>query len=114
MPPAAPDIATEHPHIVRTEGIVGGRPRIRGSRLAVWLIAALWKEGGSVEELAQSYGHVPKAAVFDAISYYLDHQQEIDQEIEENQIENVLAASEATMDAKGVIRFPEQQPPNAN
>jgi uncharacterized protein (DUF433 family) len=104
-----PDIATEHPHIVRTEGIVGGRPRIRNSRLAVWLLAAMWKDGESVEDLAQTYRHVPKAAIYDAVSYYLDHQTEIDQEIEENKMENVLAKSGAKVDQTGVIRFPKTE-----
>jgi uncharacterized protein (DUF433 family) len=99
------EIATEHPHIVRQPGVCGGSPVVRGTRLTVRNIATLWKEGESVEAIVKSYPHLRPSWVYDAISYYLDHQQEIDQEVEENRIENVLTRLGGTMDEKGVIRF---------
>ena len=96
---------TEHPHVVRTEGVCGGRPRIRDSCISVRTVAALHLVGESAQEIAATYPHVGLAAVHDAISYYLDHREEIDSEIEENRIENVLDAHEATLGDDGVIRF---------
>ncbi len=96
---------TEHPHVVRTEGVCGGRPRIKDSRLAVWTIAELYLAGESARQIAEAYSHIDSAAIYDAISYYLDHRQEIDAEIEENRLENVLEAHGAALGEDGVLRF---------
>jgi hypothetical protein len=71
----------------------------------VWLIAAMWKAGDSLEEIAQAYPYLKPAAIYDAIGYYLDHQQEIEAEIAENRIERVLSDTDATMDEHSVIHF---------
>jgi uncharacterized protein (DUF433 family) len=106
------EIATEHPHVVRRPGTCGGSPLIRGTRIAVRLIAELWSQGETVEDVLRTYPHLQPSWVHDAISYYLDHRPEIDQEIERNRIENVLAAEGAVMDEKGVIRFPQENAPD--
>jgi uncharacterized protein (DUF433 family) len=38
----------------------------------------------------QAHPQLSAAAVFDAISYYLDHQSEIEQEIAENRLEALI------------------------
>jgi uncharacterized protein (DUF433 family) len=98
---------TEHPHIVRVPGVLGGSPVIRGTRISVRHIAVMCKEGDTVEDIVQTYPHLQPSWVHDAISFYLDHRDEIDREIEENQIENVLAKHGSVMDEKGIIHFPE-------
>jgi uncharacterized protein (DUF433 family) len=80
---------TEHPHIVRTPGVVGGRPAIRGSRISVWHIARYLRAGSDVHDVILTYPHLPPAAIYDAISYYLDHKDEIDREIDEDILEKV-------------------------
>lgn len=102
----AAEIPTEHPHIVRQPGVCGGAPSVRGTRITVRHIATLWKEGESVAEILQSFPHLSLAAIHDAISYYLDHQAEIDREIESNRIENVVSRLGAVMDEKGIVHFP--------
>jgi len=94
---------TEHPYVVRREGFRDGRPILRDSSIPVWLIVAMWKAGDSLEEIGQAYTHLKPAAIYDAISYYLDHQQEVEAEIAENRIERVLADTGVTMDEHGVI-----------
>ena len=96
---------TEHPYVVRVPGICGGRPTIKGTRIAVQLIAALYKAGDSVEEMLQSYPHLPAAAVYDAISYYLDHQSEIEQEIVDNRLEALAAKHDLTVNEQGIVHF---------
>jgi uncharacterized protein (DUF433 family) len=63
---------------------MGGTPIIKGTRVAVWQIAERLKAGESPDELAQAYAPVRDAAIFDAISYYYDHLEEIECEIEEH------------------------------
>jgi len=97
---------TEHPYIVRIKGVCGGRPVIKGSRISVRDIATLYKRGETVEEILQTYRRLKPAAVYDAISYYHDHQAEIEQEIRENRIEYLLAQYDAMLDANGRVVFP--------
>ncbi len=47
------------------------------------------------------------AAVYDAISYYLDHQQEIEQEIAANRLEALQATYRLEIDDRGFAAFPE-------
>jgi len=98
---------TEHPHIERRPGVCGGAPIVRGTRIAVRHVAVLYNEGASVAEVLATYSHLQPSWVHDAISYYLDHQKEIDREIEANRIEAILARTGGVMDDKGVIRFPD-------
>ncbi len=102
---APPDIPTEHPHIVRTEGVCGGRPRIKGTRIPVSLIAEYHRMGESVQDVVMMYPHLDPAAIYDAISYYLDHRAEIEAEIEANRLESALAGAGAELGDDGVIRF---------
>jgi uncharacterized protein (DUF433 family) len=99
---------TEHPHIVQVAGICGGRPTIKGARISVRHIAQLCKAGDTVEEILQAHPHLRAAAVYDAISYYLDHQIEIEQEIADNRIEAVMKKYGAEMDDRGVLHFTEK------
>jgi len=96
---------TEHPYIERRDDVLGGKPTIKGTRLPVWQIAERLKLGDSPDELLNAYLHLPAAAIYDAISYYYDHREEIEQQIEENRLENVLAQHNATMDEQGRITF---------
>jgi uncharacterized protein (DUF433 family) len=100
---------TDHPYVIRREGFRGGRPILRGSSIPVWLIAAMWKAGDSLEEIGQTYPHLEPAAIYDAISYYLDHQQEIEAEIAENHIERVLANTGTAMNDQGVINISDSE-----
>jgi uncharacterized protein (DUF433 family) len=97
---------TEHPYITRVPGILSGRPIVRGTRIPVWQVAnAVLHLGDTVEGYLEGHPHLTTAKIYDALSYYFDHREEIEKEIEENKIENVLKATGATMDEKGVIHF---------
>ena len=104
--------ATEHPYVERRYDVLGGKPTIKGTRLPVWQIAERIKLGDSPDDLLNAYSHLPAAAIFDAISYYYDHREEIEREIEENRIENALARHKAVMDERGRITF-QNQPTDA-
>jgi len=83
-------VKTEHPYIVRKSGVCGGLPIIDGSRITVRLIAQFVKTGSSAEEILASYPYLSLAQIYDAISYYFDHREEIEQDIEDNKIKNIL------------------------
>lgn len=79
---------TEHPHIVRVDGVCGGRPTIEGTRIPIETIAQLLAEGVGAAEIIELYPNLNEALVHDAISYYYDHKEEIDRSIEENSFES--------------------------
>ena len=54
---------TEHPHITRVEGVA----LLRGTRLAVRLIAQQYRAGDSVDDILHTYPHLSATAVHDAI-----------------------------------------------
>jgi uncharacterized protein (DUF433 family)/PHD/YefM family antitoxin component YafN of YafNO toxin-antitoxin module len=96
---------TEHPYIVRVPGIASGEPIIKGTRVPVRAIVLHYKATETLEEILEAYPHVPPAAVFDAISYYLDHQEEIEALIEENRPERVIDKHGLKVGTKGQL-FP--------
>jgi uncharacterized protein (DUF433 family) len=69
-------VKTEHPHIVRREGVCGGEPLIDGLRVTVRHVATLHQRGETIAEIAEALG-LTEAQVFHALSYFCDHQDEI-------------------------------------
>ncbi|MFQ4144855.1 DUF433 domain-containing protein [Chlorogloeopsis sp. ULAP02] len=83
--------ATEHLYIVKDEHILGSEPIIKGTRTSVRAIVETWRMGVSLEEIPQGLPHLTLAQVFDALSYYSDHQDEINAYIEHNRIPEELS-----------------------
>ena len=96
---------TEHPYIVRVSGVCGGRPILAGTRISVRHIAHLYKAGNTVEEILQAHPYLKAAAVYDAISYYLDHQAEIEQELLDNQLDVLIGKHGLAIDARGFVHI---------
>jgi uncharacterized protein (DUF433 family) len=69
-------VKTEHPHIVRLEGVCGGEPVIDGLRVAVRHVATLHRSGETILEIAEALG-ITEAQVFHALSFFFDHREEI-------------------------------------
>ncbi len=78
--------ATKHPYIVNDDQILGGEPIIRGTRTPVRAIVETWRLGVAAEEIPKSLPHLTLAQVFDALSYYSDHQDEINAYMERNRV----------------------------
>ena len=71
---------TDHPHIVKIKGVCGGEAIIEGTRIAVWhLVNYYYKVGMSIEEILLDWDYLTPAQVFDALAYYHDNRDEIDQ-----------------------------------
>ena len=77
---------TEHLYVERDEAILGGEPVIKGTRTPVRAVVELWRMGCAPEETVNELPHLSLAAVFDALSYYSDHQEEINDYIERNRV----------------------------
>jgi uncharacterized protein (DUF433 family) len=70
--------------------ILGGEPIIAGTRTSVRSIVGLWQLGILPEEILNYLPHLTLAQVFDALSFYLDYQSEINEYIEQNRVPNDL------------------------
>ena len=77
-------------YITRNNQILGGEPIIEGTRTSVRAIVGLWRLGVMPEEIPIHLPHLTLAQVFDALSFYLDHQAEINEYIERNQVPDDL------------------------
>ena len=77
-------VLTEHPYIIRDKKIVGGEPVIKGTRTPVRAVVEWWKFGVAPEEIKENLPHLSLAQIFDALSYYDDHREEIETCIAEN------------------------------
>lgn len=84
-PTGRPTLRTEHPHIVRGEGLHGGRPTIREAGVSVQVIVEQTRLGRSPAQIVEDYdGVLTLAQVHDALSYFYEHQGEIEHEIVRN------------------------------
>ena len=81
---------TEHCYVVKDDGILGGEPIIKGTRTSVRAVVELWRLGYAPEELLKELPHLTLAAVFDALSFYSDHQEEVNRYIERNRVPDDL------------------------
>jgi uncharacterized protein (DUF433 family) len=82
--------ATAHRYIVTNDQVLSGEPIIQGTRTPVRAIVELWRQGLAPETIPSRLPHLSLAQVFDALSYYSDHQEEIDRHIERNRIPDDL------------------------
>ena len=98
----------EQSHIVCRPDISGGEPLIRSTRISVRHILERRQAGQSVEDILAALPHLTPAQVYAALSYYYDHQSEIDQLIKESQPERVIAEqglrAEQVADGVAVVR----------
>ena len=82
--------STKHRYVISNDDILAGEPIIEGSRTPVRAIVELWRLGVLPEEIPTHLPHLSIAQVFDALSYYSDHQDEINVYIERNHIPDDL------------------------
>ncbi len=70
--------------------LLGGEPIIAGTRTSVRAIVEMWRAGIAPEEIPARLPHLKMAQVFDALSYFSDHQEEVAAHIERNKIPDSL------------------------
>jgi uncharacterized protein (DUF433 family) len=82
--------ATAHRYIVTNDQILSGEPIIAGTGTLVRAVVELWRQGLVPETIPTRLPHLSLAQVFDALSYYSNHQEEIHGYIERNRIPDEL------------------------
>src|SRR6266496_6465370 len=69
--------------IVRTAGVIGGKPHLKGHRVGVHRVAGWWKLGLSIEEIGERLSSLSRAEILAALAYYHLNKAEIDGYLEE-------------------------------
>jgi len=78
-------LVPKHAYIEVVEKVTGPQAMIKGTRVPVSIIIGYLRMGEMPESLVDNIlPHLTLAQVYDALSYYHDHQDEIEQEITEN------------------------------
>ncbi|MBC8263998.1 MAG: DUF433 domain-containing protein [Anaerolineales bacterium] len=78
-------MTTEHPYIVRIEGVCGGRPIIAGTRINARTIAERVRLGDSPEQIMENYPPLTLVQIYDALSYHHEHKSAIEAEMTANE-----------------------------
>lgn len=83
MPGPHPQV--EHPYIVRKDGVASGVAVVIGTKFPVRsVVQYVLRQGMTPEELVREFPQLSLPNVYDAISYYYDHREEVDKELAEN------------------------------
>lgn len=79
-----------HLYITQKKGICGGSPIISGTRTPIRSIVGYYKMGLSPEEILEGLPYLTLSQIYDALSYYFDHQEEIEMDIARNTEEELM------------------------
>ena len=102
-----PELVTTHPHITKTPGICGGIPAVRGTRIPVKVLANHFlHQNDSIEYILAGFPQLTRAQFYDALSYYYDHQEEIDTDLEADELPAILKQFGLEIDAMGRLYSP--------
>jgi uncharacterized protein (DUF433 family) len=77
-------------YVTRNPQILSGEPIIKGTRTPVRSIVEKIRIGYSAEEIVRGSPYLTLAQIYDALSYYYDNQEEIDDYIERNRVPDEL------------------------
>ena len=77
--------APSEPGIIATEDVCGGEPRIAGTRIPVWFIAALNAQGLEPSAILKAYPTLRVDDLQNALKYSNSHREEIEQAIADNE-----------------------------
>jgi uncharacterized protein (DUF433 family) len=78
----AQKVKIKHPYIVSSEKRCGGSPIIAGTKFPVRsVVFYILKQGITPEELVKEFTHLNLSQIYDALSYYYEHKEQIDKEL---------------------------------
>ncbi len=82
---ASPAHRVDHPYVSQHPDLASGSPVVAGTKFPVRsVVQYVLKQGMAPEELVREFPQLSLPAVYDALSYYYDHQPELDREMENN------------------------------
>lgn len=94
-------ISTDSPPLVKeTDGLI----RVGGTRVSLDSVVFAFLDGASPEEIVQQYPSLDLADAYAAVTYYLNHRQEVDDYLRERKThrEQIRAEVETRFDPQGI------------
>lgn len=94
-------ISTDSPPLVKdADGLI----RVGGTRVSLDSVVFAFLDGASPEEIVQQYPSLDLADAYAAVTYYLNHRQEVDDYLRERKThrEQIRAEVEARFDPQGI------------
>lgn len=80
-------LAPKHAYVETVNRVSGPQAVIKGTRVAISMIIGYLHLGETPESIANEIlPHLDLAQIYDALSYYYDHQAQIDEEISQNSV----------------------------
>ena len=76
------------PRVDRDPQILGGEPKIRGTRLSVRTIVAAYQGWGDVDRVLAAYPELTRQDVLEGLAYYEAHTAEVDAYIARDRAED--------------------------
>lgn len=102
---------SQHPYIEIVERYGGSQPVIKGTRITVSDIIGYLRLGETPESLVHNIlPQLTLTQVYDALSYYYEHQDEIEQLLRENTEAHARAYLREKLGEEGYLRLTGQQP----
>jgi uncharacterized protein (DUF433 family) len=84
----------DHPYVVSHADYCGGSPVIKGTKFPVRsVVNYVLRQGIAPEELVIEFSHLTLAQGYDALSYYYDHKEAVDLDLQQNSQENQRPAA---------------------
>jgi len=75
-------VKVKHPYIISSRQHCGGSPVIAGTKFPVRsVVFYILKQGTTPEELIKEFTHLTLSQIYDALSYYYEHKEQIDKEL---------------------------------
>jgi len=85
---------SDHPHIISQPDLCGGSAVIRGTKFPVRsAVNYVLRHGLSPEELVKEFTHLSLAQIYDALSYYYDHKDSVDNDLRVNSTDSTPDSS---------------------
>jgi uncharacterized protein (DUF433 family) len=104
------ELAPQHAYIEIVTRTGGRRAMLRGTRIPVSTIIGYLRIGETPESVTETImPHLTLAQVYDALSYYHDHAEEIERELEQNSEASGQAYLRERLGAEGYLRVTGQK-----
>lgn len=87
------DTSVAYRYITSVPGVHGGEPVVKGTRIPVRSIVLAWRRGVAPEEIPALYPTLTLASIFEALSYYSDNQDEINEYIANHHVPEKLSGT---------------------